>query len=257
MQIQFIWCWNMWEIILQSIISSWYNSKDISVKTKTEEKEIELKKLYNINTWVNNESDILILAIKPKQFNELDLSIFKKNILVISIMAWISKDKIESKINSDKIIRTMPNTPMSVWKWVIWYIETDSVTNKEKDFFIQTFSKNWKLIECKNEDEIDKITALSWSWPAYFYYFTEIIKQKAIEMWFSEEQATIISNNTFIWASNLLEKSNLTIEQLRQNITSPWGTTEKAIEIFKSNWFKKCITDAIDNAYNKAIQLNN
>lgn len=257
MQIQFIWCWNMWEIILQSIISSWYNIKNIFIKTKTEEKEIELKKLYNINTWLNSESDIIILAIKPKQFHELDLSIFKKDILVISIMAWISIDKIKSKINCAKIIRTMPNTPMSVWKWVIWYIETSSVTNKEKDFFIQTFLKNWKLIECKNEDEINKITALSWSWPAYFYYFTEIIKQKAMEMWFNEEQATIISNNTFIWASNLLEKSNLEVERLRQNITSPWGTTEKAIETFKRNWFKKCITDAIDNAYNKAKDLNN
>jgi len=247
----------MWEIILQSIILNWFNTKDISVKTKTENTEIKLKKLYNINIWLNKESDILILAIKPKQFQEIDLSIFKKNILVISIMAWISIDKIKSKINTNKIIRTMPNTPMSVWKWVIWYLKTDNVINNEFDFFTSTFSKNWKLIKCDNEDEIDKITALSWSWPAYFYYFTEIIKQKAMEMWFSEEDGTIISNNTFIWASNLLEKSNLTVEQLRHNITSPWGTTEKAIETFKSNWFEKCITKTIDNAYNKAKDLNN
>ncbi len=257
MQIQFIWCWNMWEIILQSIISNWYNTKDIFIKTKTEDTEIKLKKIYNINIWLNNESDILILAIKPKHFQELDLSNFSKNILVISIMAWISIDKIKSKITTNKIIRTMPNTPMSVWKWVIWYLKTDNVINNEFEFFTSTFSKAWKLIECKNEDEIDKITALSWSWPAYFYYFIEIIKQKAMEMWFNEEKSTIISNNTFIWASNLLEKSNSSVEILRQNITSPWGTTEKAIETFKSNWFEKCITDAIDNAYNKAKGLNN
>ncbi len=257
MQIQLIWCWNMWEIILQSIISSWYNTKDIFIKTKTDEKELYLKNLYSINTWLNSESDILILATKPKQFHELDLNIFKKDILVISIMAWISIDKIRSKINSNKIIRTMPNTPMSVWEWVIWYIKTNNVTNNELEFFTSTFSKNWKLIECKNEDEIDKITALSWSWPAYFYYFTEIIRQKAMEMWFTEELATIISNNTFIWASKLLEKSNITVEQLRLNITSPWGTTEKAIETFKSNWFKNNICEAISDAYNKATQLNN
>lgn len=256
MKIQFIWYWNMWEIILKSIISNWCNSKDISIKTKSNEKEVLLNKKYKIITWIKNNPDILILAIKPKQFNEIDFSIFSGNFLIISIMAWISIDRIKTKIKTNKIIRTMPNTPMSIWKWVIWYLKTSTITNEELIFFTKIFKENWILIECKNENEIDKITALSWSWPAYFYYFTEIIKNKAINMWFSEKDAKIISNNTFIWAAILLEKSNLEIVQLRKNITSPWGTTEKAIEKFKTNWLEKCITDAIDSAYEKAKNLN-
>lgn len=256
MKIQFIWCWNMWEIILQSIISIWIDIQNITVKTKSKEKENILKEKYKVKIWVNNNSDILILAIKPKQFNELDLSNFSNNILVISIMAWISINKIKDKINSKKIIRSMPNTPMSIWKWVIWYIKTNEVIEKEDDFFSKIFKNTWVLIECKNEDEIDKITALSWSWPAYYYYFTEIIKDKAIEMWFNEDIARQISDNIFIWAASLLEKSNLYPEELRTNITSPWGTTEKAIETFKLNWFRKSTTDAISNAYKKAKELN-
>lgn len=257
MKIQFIWCWNMWEIILQSFISIWVDIHNITIKTKSKEKENILKEKYKVNIWIDNNSDILILTIKPKQFYELDLSKFSNNILIISIMAWISINKIKEKINSDKIIRTMPNTPMSVWKWVIWYIKTVEVTDNESNFFSKTFNNTWIPIECKNEDEIDKITALSWSWPAYYYYFTEIIKDKAIEMWFSEDIARQISDNIFIWAASLLEKSNLYPEELRTNITSPWGTTEKAIETFKSNWFKKSTTDAIDHAYKRAKELNN
>ena len=256
MKIQFIWCWNMWEIILQSIISIWIDIWNITVKTKSEEKENILKEKYNINIWINSNTDILILAIKPKQFHDLDLSIFSKDLLVISIMAWISINNIREKIKSEKIIRTMPNTPMSIWSWVIWYIKTTEVIEKESDFFTKTFKKTWILIECNNEDQVDKITALSWSWPAYYYYFTEIIKDKAIEMWFNEDMAREISNNTFIWAAKLLENSNLNPEELRNNITSPWGTTQKAIETFKSNWFIKSTTDAIDNAYKKAKELN-
>ena len=247
----------MWQIILQSIISIWIDIQNITIKTKREEKEQILKEKYNINIWIDNNSDILILAIKPKQFNELDLSKFSNNILIISIMAWISINKIKEKNNSKKIIRTMPNTPMSVWKWVIWYIKTSEVIESEDVFFTKTFKKTWILIECISEDEIDKITALSWSWPAYYYYFTEIINDKAIQMWFSEDIARQISDNTFIWAAKLLEKSKLNPEELRNNITSPWGTTEKAIETFKSNWFRKSTTDAIDNAYKKAKELNN
>lgn len=255
MKIQFIGCWNMWEIILQSIISMWIDIRNITIKTKSIEKENILKEKYNVNIWIDNNSEMLILAIKPKQFDELYLSDFGKNTLIISIMAWVSVDKIKLKIKSSKIIRTMPNTPMNVWKGVIWYL-TNNIEKKDKDFFIEIFQKTWVLIECKNEDEIDKITALSWSWPAYYYYFTDIIKKKGMDMWFSEDVATLITNNTFIWAASLLEKSNLKTEELRLKITSPWGTTEKAIETFISNWFKKCITDAIDNAYKKAKDLN-
>lgn len=255
MKIQFIWCWNMWEIILQSIISIWIDIRNITIKTKSIEKENILKDNYNVNIWIDNNSDILILAIKPKQFYELDLSTFTKDTLIISIMAWISVDKIKLKTKSSKIIRTMPNTPMSIWKWVIWYI-TNSIDKNDKDFFISIFQKTWVLIECNNEDEIDKITSLSWSWPAYYYLFTEIIKNKAKQMWFSEDIAKQISDNTFIWAAKLLEKSELNSEELRKNITSPWGTTESAINNFIEKWLIEIIENSIDKAYEKAKILN-
>ena len=256
MEIQFIWCGKMWSIVLENLLQSWINSNTIYVKTNSSNSENILSKKYNINSWINNLSKIVFICVKPTHFNEIDLSMFWEKTLFISIMAWISINIIFSKIKSKKIIRCMPNTPMSVWKWVIWYFCTNDVNNNDNIFFEKIFSISWKIIELRNEDEIDKITALSWSWPAYFFYMTEIIKNKALEFWFSEIDSTIIANNTFMWAANLLDKSNLNTLELRKNITSKWWTTQKAIETFEKNNFNLNIYDAIESAYIKAKELN-
>lgn len=246
----------MWEIILNSIIKSKIKC-EIYIKTRTMEKENMLKEKYKVNLWINKDADIVILAIKPNQFKEINLNIFNKNTIIISIMAGISIKKIKEKSLSDKIIRTMPNTPSLVWKWIIWYTATNNILKNEIQLFKKLFSKTWKTIALNNEDEINKITALSWSWPAYYYYFTEAIINIAKEMGLSKDISKIIWYNTFFWAWALLEKSNLDIETLRKNITSPWWTTQKAIEIFESNNFKNSIEKAIKWAYKKAKELNN
>lgn len=252
MKIQIFGSWNMWEIVLNSFLKSNVSNKDIFVKTKTRETEEKIEKKYKINIWINYKSEIIILAIKPNQFKELDLSKFQKNVLIMSLMVWIST----KNINFNKIIRIMPNTPMLVNKWVIWFFSTKKVSQTELKFFKNIFEKAWVLIELKNEDEINKITALSWSWPAYYYLFTEIIEDKAKSMWFSEENAKLIAYNTFIWAANLLESSNEEIRKLREKITSPWWTTQEAIVTLKNNNFEQSLYEAIDNAYYKAKKLN-
>ncbi len=253
MKIQFFGCWNMWEIILKSVLKSGISSNHIFIKTKTKEKEDKLMEKYKVNIWIDLDTDIIILAIKPKNFNEVNLSKFKKDVLIISIMAWICVNK----INFDKIIRIMPNTPLLANKWVIGFYRTKGVNLDELNLFKNIFEKNWILIEAHNEIEIDKITALSWSWPAYYYYLTEIIENKAISMWFSKQNAKLLVYNTFIWAAYLLENNDIDVNTLRKNITSPWWTTEEAIKTLKNNNYEQLINTAIDNAYNKTKYLNN
>lgn len=253
MKIQFFGCWNMWEIILKSILDSNISPKNIFIKTKTQEKQDKLTKKYKVNSKINYDCDMVILAIKPNQLREINLNQFWKNTLIISIMAWVWT----KNIKFDKIIRIMPNTPMQVNKWVIWFFSTKNVNKKELSIFKKIFEKNWVLIQTQNEDDIDKITALSWSWPAYYYLFTEIIENKATKMWFSKEKAKLLAYNTFIWAASLLEKSNISVKKLRKNITSPWWTTQEAIDTLKNNNFNNCLNEAIESAYKKAKFLNN
>lgn len=257
MKIQFIWCWKMWEILLNTIIKSWFCPNDIFISLKTNDKNKYLIDIYSINIWIKNNCDIIILAVKPQNFDELYFTNFSKNSLIISIMAWVSVDSIYKKTWNINIIRCMPNTPLSIWRWVIWYYKNENLINDNRvEFFINTFKKIWSIIEIHNEDKINKITALSWSWPAYFYYITEILIEKAIEFWFSEKEASIIVNNTFIWSAYLLEESEISLSKLKESVTSKWWTTQKALDIFSDKWLSKIIKLWIDGAYNRAIEMS-
>lgn len=256
MIIQFLWCGNMGKIILQAAIWAGIDTKDIFVQTKTLVKSSSLKEKYKINIWLHSHADVVILAIKPQQINEINLQFFRKDALFISIMAGAQIKTIQEKILWQKIIRAMPNTPAQVWCWVIWYICTSEVLRHEMQTFIDIFDHTWTLIPCRTEDEIDKITALSWSWPAYYYLFTEIMEEKARKMWLSEHVSSTLAKNVFIWASQLLQASRVTPHELRKNITSPGGTTEVAIRNFMEHWFQQIIEQSIEKAYQRAQELH-
>jgi pyrroline-5-carboxylate reductase len=257
MIIQFIGCWKMWEVILKSLLNTFLNNTHIFIKTNTDKSQQLLQKKYYTNIWINNNSNIVFICVKPNTFNSIDLTKFKKNTLFISIMAWITLKSINKKIIKWRIIRIMPNTPMSIWYWVLGYVCSNNITNNNILFVKKVFKNTWKLLYFKNEDYLDKITALSWSWPAYYYLFTEYMINKAQNMWFSENEAKLIIHNTFLWSAYLLEKSNIEINKLRNNITSKWWTTEKAIESFQKDLLNQSINNAIDSAYNKAKELSN
>ncbi len=255
MKIQFIWCWKIWKSILKILLKK-QKKENIFIETKTKITKASLKKEYKIQVWLNNTVNIVFLLVKPQHFNEINFSIFNKNIVYISFIAWISIKNISKKVISNNIIRVMPNTPILVWKGVIWYFINKDVENKYIDFFIKTFNKYSKLINCKTEDKINKITAISGSGPAYYYYFTEILKNKAVKYWFSKKESEDIVYNTFIWSAILLEKSFLRVERLRENVTSKWWTTEEAIKELEINNFKNNISNAIDKAYLKAKEIS-
>ncbi len=256
MQIQFIWCGKMWEIILQNLLE-FEKKENIFVETKTINSKKNLAKKYWINIWMNKNTEIIFLLVKPGQFDEINFEVFGKNKIIFSFIAGLTTKKITKKTKSTNLIRAMPNTPILVWKWVIWYFVSKNLEKKYLEFFIKIFSKNSSLIKCETEERIDKITALSGSGPAYFYFITEILEQKAIEFWFSKIDAEIIANNTFIWASELLTKSWEKVKILRQNISSKWWTTQEAIQTFEKNNFWEKFMEWIEKAYEKAKNLNN
>ncbi len=280
MKIQFIWCGKMWEVILQNLLEV-EKKENIWIETKTDISKNNLAKKYWVNVWINKKSKIIFLLVKPQQFKKLDFEKFWENKIIFSFMAGVNVKKISEKLKTKKIIRAMPNTPMLVWKWVVWYFvnmyiedainghlykDDIDVKNKKyvfskhlyndyKNYFRKIFSKNSSLIKCETEDKIDKITALSGSGPAYYYFITEILKQKAVEFWFTKEESEEIANNTFIWASELLKKSWEKVEILRKNITSEWWTTQKALETFEKNWFWEKFKEGIEEAYKRARTL--
>ncbi len=120
----------------------------------------------------------------------------------------------------------------------------------------KVFASVGKMIQVKNEDEIDKIAALSWSGPAYFFYMTEIIQKQAQKFGFTASEAEMIARETFIGSAKLLDQSWLPAHQLRKNVTSKWWTTQAALETMKKKWVDKGIQSGMVQAYKKAKKLN-
>ncbi len=254
MKVQFIWCGKMGEIILQLVLQQ-EKKENIWVKTWTELSQKRLEKRYWVHSWREEKVDIVLLLIKPQQFSQIDFSIFWKKIIYISCMAWVSTEVIYEHTGSENIIRAMPNTPLLAGKGVVWYFCTWWVREKYKVYFKKIFKKEAELVNCNSEDMIDRITALSWSGPAYFYFITEILQRKAQDLGFSSRESKLIAENTFIWAAELLYNSDEWVTQLRKNITSPWWTTQKAIETFEKNGIKEKIYKWIEAAYARAKEL--
>lgn len=257
MIIQFIWCGNMWKLLLQSLIDNWISPKFIYVQVQSKQSQEYISNHYWVNIGKSNDADILILAIKPQQLDQVDLNWYNQKIFILSILAWVNTSKIRYFVNTKNIMRVMPNVSLKVRNWTSWYYyEWD-----KKDFrfilLMNIFTSLWVCIEIIQEQMMDAVTAISWSWPAYFYYLVELLIKSALELWFDLPTATNLATNTFLWAAMLMEQTDLSPEQLRSMITSKGWTTQAAIESFEKLWFDKIFNQWVLAAYYRAQELNN
>ena len=229
---------------------------------ETFEEKMSLIEESNKTTDINQFLDIVdyvIFAIKPQFFLNLipalDINLDQKTI--VSIMAGVSIDSLRKHLKGIKIVRSIPNIAASIDEGVIGWIATDEVPNEDKDFLKRVFSNLGTEIELHSENMIDKMTALSASGPAYFYYICEILTNKAIEFGFSEKDALKIARATFIGSAELMGRNNKTAEEWKQKVTSKKGTTQAALEYLDSKNFREIFSEALERAKNRSIELNN
>lgn len=203
-----------------------------------------------------NSGDYYFLACKPQQFEDLAKKlrpIIDSNCTVISVMAGVSTKKISDLLSIKKIIRVMPNTPSSIGLGVHGVFGTDDCNLK----LIQKWlSSTGKVFTFDNEDQINKITPFSGSGPAYIFEMASILSEKMSEYGFSEEDSRAIIAQTFVGASQMLVISTESSKQLRENVTSKNGVTEKALLILEENKLKEVFSKAIDGAYDRSLELN-
>jgi pyrroline-5-carboxylate reductase len=224
-------------------------------------------KAYNDIKQILNHShlhniDIIFLAVKPqqmtkviKQFHILD---FQKT-LFISIAAGLSFSWFKNKVDENiKIVRAMPNLPASVGRGVTGYYKSDNLSINEEEHVSVLLNSFGKAVRLDSEDLIDVVTAISGSGPAYIFYLVEILSKIGKNEGLSEEAAKVLALETLIGSAKLLETSNIDPKTLRQNVTSPGGTTEAGLEILtsKKTGLFHLLNSTINNAKQRAIYLN-
>ena len=207
--------------------------------------------------------DSIIIATKPNNYVEIleDLKnhiTVNEEILIISILAGIKIKKIENIIGSVPIIRAMPNIAASVAEGMTALTGNKKITNDKIDTANMIFQSIGNKIWLEDEGQMDSFTAISGSGPAYFFYFTECLHKIAIDEGFSEDVAKQISEQIIIGSGKLIKDSNIDVVQLRENVTSPNGTTEAALKVLCDNdGLLSKLREAIEKAKKRSIELSN
>ena len=207
--------------------------------------------------------DLIIIATKPNIYEEIfnglkNNLIINDETLIVSILAGIRISKIEEIVCSIPIIRAMPNIAASVLEGMTALIGNKKITHEDilnADLIFELIGEKMWL---KNEAQMDSFTAISGSGPAYFFFFTECLKNIAIEEGFTEDEANKISQQIIIGSGKLVKDSGIDPKELRENVTSPNGTTEAGLKVLADN--KTGLLDklkqAIMEAKNRSIEIS-
>ena len=207
--------------------------------------------------------DSIIIATKPNNYVEIleDLKnhiAVNEEILIISILAGIKIKKIENIIGSVPIIRAMPNIAASVAEGMTALTGNKKITNDKIDTANMIFQSIGNKIWLEDEGQMDSFTAISGSGPAYFFYFTECLHKIAIDEGFSEDVAKQISEQIMIGSGKLIKDSNIDVVQLRENVTSPNGTTEAALKVLcDDDGLLSKLREAIEKAKKRSVEISN
>tara|TARA_B100001540_G_scaffold181765_1_gene160325 strand:+ start:1011 stop:1841 length:831 start_codon:yes stop_codon:yes gene_type:complete len=180
--------------------------------------------------------DLIIVATKPDIYEEIfsslrNNSIINDQTLIISILAGIRINKIEDILGPSPIIRAMPNIASSVLEGMTALIGNKKITRKDILNVDLIFESIGEKIWLENEMQMDSFTAISGSGPAYFFFFTECLKNIAIEEGFTEDVSRKISQQIIIGSGKLVKDSDIDPKELRENVTSPNGTTEAGLKV--------------------------
>jgi pyrroline-5-carboxylate reductase len=203
-------------------------------------------------------SDVIILAIKPQQLKVLahTLAPLLSHQLVISIAAGIRIEDLSRWLGNYKsIVRAMPNTPAQIQAGVTGVYATPEVTALQKQQATQILDAIGETVWLVREEDLDAVTAISGSGPAYVFYLIEALQEAAMSLGLSEAQAKLLSIATFKGASQLAASSNTPVPTLRAQVTSKGGTTEQGLLSLEASQVKQAILMAAQQAEKRARMM--
>lgn len=225
----------------------------------------QLENTFQIKTTTDNfaaasEADVVVLSVKPQLLmqvcEELSETIQKNKPLVLSIAAGVSEQAIEHKLGNDiAIVRVMPNTPALIGCGASALFANQAVSQAQHDLAESIMRAVGVTIWAKTEDEIDTVTALSGSGPAYFFLMMEALQAAAEELGLSAENAKLLTLQTALGASRLALESDVSLAELRRRVTSPGGTTEKGVATLENANIRDILKDTLVAAKNRSKEL--
>jgi pyrroline-5-carboxylate reductase len=256
--------------ILDGLIASGTDVANISVSTKTAASALAIFEKHRVATFSLEESvannlatvdgaDVIILATKPylitEVLEELVEPHLKPGALIISVAAGITTQTMESALPlGNPVVRAMPNTPAIVGRAVTGIAAGARATEEHLKLAEELFATVGKTVVV-DEDRIDALSTISGSGPAYVFFLIEQFIAAAKHQGFTDEEAKLLVNETFLGATELLVASGKAPAELRRQVTSPNGTTMQAIARMQEANLDQMFIEATDAALARAREI--
>ena len=202
-------------------------------------------------------ASIVVWAVKPQTFKDAAAaaSPYTRHALHLSVAAGITTDSMASWLGTGRIVRAMPNTPALVGLGMTGLFARDDAGDEDRTLVEQVVRTTGELAWVPVEQDLDAVTALSGSGPAYVFYFLEAMRDAGENMGLSPELALQLATGTFIGAATLAQRSDDPPQILRERVTSKGGTTHAAVTTLQAAKVKESFEMALEAARRRAEEL--
>jgi pyrroline-5-carboxylate reductase len=202
-------------------------------------------------------ADFVITAVKPQDFPKAAASIAGRlqGATVISIMAGVTVSQLTSLLQTDAVVRSMPNTPAQIGEGMTGWTATPGVGESAREGVRQILGAMGKEAYMPEEKYLDMVTGLSGSGPAYVFLFIEALTDAGVHIGLSRDLAATMALQTVLGSARYVEATGKHPAELRNQVTSPGGTTAEALRAFEAGAFRSDVLEAVVAAYEKSKAL--
>ncbi len=265
-QIAFIGAGNMAGALIGGLLADGVPVQNLIAADPSAEKRQALASASGIRTTADNtaavaQADIVVLAVKPQVLHqvaeEIAAQVQHSAPLVVSIAAGIRCDTLSAWLGDRvALIRTMPNTPAMIQCGATALFATTNVSDQQREQAESLMRAVGLTQWVDDESLIDAVTAVSGSGPAYFFLMMEAIEAAGRQLGLPAETAHLLTLQTALGAARMALESSDTPATLRQRVTSPGGTTERALEILEDGGVRNLFERALAGARDRSVELS-
>jgi pyrroline-5-carboxylate reductase len=238
-------------------------SRDITVIEPHTEQRLKLQSELRVNAVAQVDHpgegmfDAVLWAVKPQQFAEAAAmhQSATQGALQLSVMAGVRVSALAQATGASAIVRTMPNTPALIGMGITGAYASSAVSHAQRSMVEGIIKTSGELVWVKEESQLDAVTALSGSGPAYVFYFIEAMMQAARELGLEESQGKQLAIATFAGAAELARRSSDSPAVLRERVTSKGGTTFAALSVLQAENVQSIFVKALHAAALRSKEL--
>jgi pyrroline-5-carboxylate reductase len=262
-RIAFIGAGNMAASLIGGLRAKGLEAAQIRASDPGEETRARVSAEHGIEVFADNAdaiqgADVIVLAVKPQAMKAVCEAIrpsLKPEQLVVSIAAGITCASMNNWLGAQPIVRCMPNTPALLRQGVSGLFATAQVTAEQRQQAQELLSAVGVALWLDAEQQLDAVTAVSGSGPAYFFLLIEAMTAAGVKLGLPADIAAQLTLQTALGAAHMAVSSDVDAAELRRRVTSPAGTTEAAIKSFQANGFEALVEKALGAAAHRSAEM--